>query len=167
MCILDYFLREHIIHELHYKGHFGHDKTLALVLSNYYWPKLSSQVSSFIKRCIIYQRSKGELTNSGLCTPLSIPNIPWLDVNMDFILGFSFIQQVMGLIYIIVGIFSNIGHFIRYHKTMNAFCIAHIYFKRWFTCKESLCLLFWIEIQSLYATSERVYGETWHLFNFL
>jgi len=71
---------------------------------------------------------------------------------MDFILGFSFIQQVMGLIFIIVGIFSNIGHFITYHKTMNGLCIATFTLERWFTCKESLCLLFWIEIQSLYAT---------------
>ena len=36
LCIPDSSLREQIIRELHGEGHFGRDKTLALVSSDYY-----------------------------------------------------------------------------------------------------------------------------------
>ena len=36
LCVLDCSLREKILQELHGEGHFGLDKTLALVSSDYY-----------------------------------------------------------------------------------------------------------------------------------
>lgn len=87
LCILVCSLREHIIRELHCDGQFGLDKTLALVSTDYYKPKLLGQVFSFMMRCVMCQRSKVSLSNVGLYTPLPAPNAPWLDVSMDFVLG--------------------------------------------------------------------------------
>lgn len=86
-CIPDCSLRQHIIRELHNKGHFGQDKTLALISSDYYWPKLTSDAAHYVERCYVCQRSKGVLTNAGLYTPLPVPEGPWFDVSMDFVLG--------------------------------------------------------------------------------
>jgi hypothetical protein len=53
LCISDSSLREQIILELHGEGHFGRDKTLALVSSDYYWPKLTSDVARYVEQCYI------------------------------------------------------------------------------------------------------------------
>lgn len=89
LCIPDCSLREQILWELHGEGHFGLDKLLALVSSDYYWPILTRDVACYVEHCFICQNSKGFLTNAGLYTPLPIPNTIWLDVNMDFVLGLS------------------------------------------------------------------------------
>lgn len=62
LCIPYCSLREQIIRELHSWGHFGRDKTFALISSDYYWPKLTSDV----ERCYVCKQSKGVLTNAGL-----------------------------------------------------------------------------------------------------
>jgi hypothetical protein len=85
-------LWEHIICELHCEGYFGCDKILALVSTDYYWPKLPGQVFNFVKRCIVCQRSKRALWNAGLYTSLPVPDAPWLDVSIDFVLGLSYTQ---------------------------------------------------------------------------
>jgi hypothetical protein len=101
LCIPDNSLREQIIRELHGEGHFGRNKTLALVSSDYYWPKLTSDVIRYVERCFICQRSKGALTNAGLYTPLPVPNGPWLDVSMDFVLGLPNRQSNMDSIFLV------------------------------------------------------------------
>ncbi|XP_022857650.1 uncharacterized protein LOC111378650, partial [Olea europaea var. sylvestris] len=90
LCISDCSLRQQIISELHNEGHFRRDKTL---------------------------RSKGALTNVGLYTPLLVPEAPWFDVSMDFVLGLRRTQQAMDSI-LVVSITSDrdtkfISHFWR------------------------------------------------------
>ena len=51
LCIPQCSLRRAIIQEAHgggLAGHFGRDKTLALVQENFYWPKLTHDVMSFV-----------------------------------------------------------------------------------------------------------------------
>ncbi|KAE8655338.1 Detected protein of unknown function [Hibiscus syriacus] len=102
LCIPDCSLRQQIISELHNEGHFGRDKTLALISSDFYWPKLTSDVAHYVDRCYVCQRSKEVLTNAGLYTPLPVPEAPW---------------------------FSKMAHFVACRKTMDADRIAHLYFK--------------------------------------
>lgn len=122
-----------IIHELYFKGHFEHDKTLALVSSCYYYPKLSSQVSSFMKRCIVCQRSKGFFflkKNVGLYTLLSVLDDSLLNVNMDFVLGLPSTQQAMDFVFVVMDRFLKISHFISYQKIINASQIIHLHFNK-------------------------------------
>lgn len=93
LCIPDCSLRPHVVHELHNEGHFGRDKTLALVSADFYWPKLTSDVTHFVGRCYVCQRAKGVLMNAGLYTPLPVPEGPWLDVSMDSVLGLPRTQR--------------------------------------------------------------------------
>ena len=83
-------MREKIIQEFHsgsLAGHFGKDKTIALVEDKYYWPKLKRDIAKYVARCRIYQVAKDHSQNTGLYTPLPIPTEPWIDVSMNFVLG--------------------------------------------------------------------------------
>ena len=89
LCIADCSFRVKIIKELHQ----GHDQTLQLVSSSYYWPIMHKEVAWFIERCRVCQLSKGKATNVGLYMLLLILTKPWFDVNMDFVLGLPRTQR--------------------------------------------------------------------------
>ncbi|KAE8655824.1 putative CCCH-type zinc finger family protein [Hibiscus syriacus] len=93
--------QEQIISELHNEGHFGRYKTLALISSDFYWPKLTSDVAHYVDRCYVCQRSKGVLTNAGLYTLLPVPEAPWFDVSMDFVLGLPRTQRASDFIFVV------------------------------------------------------------------
>ncbi|KAE8669996.1 putative Quercetin 3-O-methyltransferase 1 [Hibiscus syriacus] len=129
LCIPDCSLRQQIISELHNEGHFGRDKTLALISSDFYWPKLTSDLAHYVNRCYVCQRSKGVLTNAGLYTPLPVPEASWFDVSMDFVLGLPRTQRASDSIFVVVDRFSKMAHSVACRKTMDADRIAHLYFK--------------------------------------
>ena len=89
LCIVDCSFRVKIIKELHQ----GHDQTLQLVSSSYYWPIMHKEVARFIERCRVCQLSKGKATNVGLYMLLLILTKPWSDVSMDFVLGLPRTQR--------------------------------------------------------------------------
>ncbi|GJY17851.1 putative CCCH-type zinc finger family protein [Tanacetum coccineum] len=79
LCIPDCFLREKVVAEQHALGHFGRNKSIALVEGKYFWPKLKRDVTRHVERCEVCQRSKGVSTNARLYTPLPVPSSPWID----------------------------------------------------------------------------------------
>lgn len=132
LCIPDCSLREKVVAELHSLGHFGRDKSIVLVESKYFWPKLRRDVTRHVERCQVCQRSKGVSTNAGLYTPLPVPSCPWNDVSMDFVLGLPCTQRRKDSIMVVVDRFSKMAHFIACRKTMDASNVADLYFKEVF-----------------------------------
>jgi hypothetical protein len=91
LCIPRSSIRLNLIKELHsggLGGHFGMDKTIALVNYMYFWPNFNKDVRNFVEGCRIFQLAKGKSQNTRLYTPLTVPKGPWEDVSMDFSLGF-------------------------------------------------------------------------------
>ena len=68
-------------------GHFGRDKSLALVANRFFQPRMKPNVTCYIERCQECQRAKGGSTNAALYNPLPIPNSSWTTISMDFVLG--------------------------------------------------------------------------------
>lgn len=129
MCVPNCSLREKILFQLHNEGHFGRDKTYALVAAHYFLPNLMRDVHRLTDRCHICQVSKGRATNAGLYTPLPTPTSSWIDVSMDFVLGLPQTQRDMDSSLVVVDRFSKMAHFIQCPKTMDASHIAKLYFK--------------------------------------
>ena len=57
-------------------GHFGRDKTIALVEDRFFWPSLKKDVWKVIKQCRACQVGKCSKQNTGLYTPLPVPSKP-------------------------------------------------------------------------------------------
>ena len=109
MCALLFF-RLTILAEAHggaLGGHFGRDKTLALVQANFYWPKLKRDVDRLVKQCRVCHLAKTRSQNSGLYTPLPVPKAPWEDISLDFMAGLPRTQRNKDSIMVVVDRFSK------------------------------------------------------------
>jgi len=92
LCIPHGSLRELLVREPHgcgLMGHFGVRKTLEVLSEHFFWPHLKRNVERICYKCITCRRSKSKVFPHGLYTPLPIPNEPWTDITMDFVLGLS------------------------------------------------------------------------------
>lgn len=54
----------------------GHDRSIPLAEVRYYWPQFKRDVKHYVRRCYTCQTAKGHMQNTGLYTPLSIPDGP-------------------------------------------------------------------------------------------
>ena len=76
-------------HDSRVAGHFGQFKTLERIKANFYWPWMDQEVEKYVRSCDFCQRNKATRHKKyGLLDPLDIPNRPWDDISMDFIVGF-------------------------------------------------------------------------------
>ncbi|GJZ58937.1 retrotransposon protein, putative, ty1-copia subclass [Tanacetum coccineum] len=105
LCIPECSLRFEIIKETHeggLGGHFGRDKTVALLKDRFFWPKMTKDVNHYILRCRICHLAKSTSHNTGLYTPLPVPSAPWEDVSMDFVMGLPQTQRKKDSIMVVV-----------------------------------------------------------------
>ena len=125
-------MRLSILDELHggaLGGHFGEAKTLAIVKTSFFWPKLERNNARFVKKCVVCMMAKAHGNNAGLYTPLLIPNMPWEEVSLDFVLGLPRKQRNKDSIMVVVDRFSKMAHFVPCNKSNDASYVANLYFK--------------------------------------
>lgn len=58
-------------------GHFGYEKTYAMVADRFYWPRIRKDVYKVVDRCRVYRLNKGTKNQDGLYIPLLVPNQSW------------------------------------------------------------------------------------------
>jgi len=124
--------RELLIREVHggsLAGHFGEKKTLMMLTEHYYWPGMEKDVQDVLRRCAACQMAKSHLLPQGLYNPLPVPNQPWVDVSMDFILGQPRTQKNKDSIFVVVDRFSKMAHFIPCNRTNDITHIVELYFR--------------------------------------
>ena len=99
-------------HDSRVTGHLGQFKTLERIKANLYWPRVDQEVEEYVHSCDSCQWNKAtQHRKYGLLDPLDIPNRPWDDISMDFIVG---LPESSGhtKIWVVVYRFSKMAHFI-------------------------------------------------------
>ncbi|KAF7835025.1 Transposon Ty3-I Gag-Pol polyprotein [Senna tora] len=132
LCIPNCSMRELLVIETHgggLMGHFGVDKTLALLHEHFYWPKMRKYVVSVCAKCVTCKHAKSKVQTHGLYSPLPVPSQPWVDISMDFVLGLPRSQSGKDNIFVVVDRFSKMAHFIACSKTNDAVHVADLFFK--------------------------------------
>jgi hypothetical protein len=82
-------LRTRLIQETHDSmlgGHPGREGTIALMVRQFHWPKMMSDIRKFIRNCDTCSRNKAWRDKyRGFLKPLPIPSQIWREISMDFI----------------------------------------------------------------------------------
>nr|GEX54901.1 RNA-directed DNA polymerase [Tanacetum cinerariifolium] len=105
LCIPKTSLKSQLVKEIHAKGltALGRDKTIASVESRFSRPQLKRDVGAFVKRCVVCQEGKGNAQNTSLYIPFPVPESPWVDMSMNFMLGLPRTQWEVNYVFVVVG----------------------------------------------------------------
>lgn len=96
---------------------------------HFFWSKIRRDVERHCGQCIPCKKVKSKALPKGIYTFLPVPNIPCVDVSMDFIVGLPKTKGGKDSIFIFVDRFSKMAYFIPCKKTNDASYIADLYFK--------------------------------------
>ena len=132
ICIPQGSMRDILIREAHeggLMGHFGVTKTLHILKEHLFWPKMRRDVERMCERCVTCKKAKSKVLPHGLYLPLPIPDSPWTDISMDFVLGLPRTRTGRDSIFVVVDRYSKMAHFIACHKTDDAVNVANLFFK--------------------------------------
>ena len=86
-------------------------------------------IERYCERCVTCKKAKSKVSPHGMYLPLPIPESPWTDISMDFILGLPRTRTGRDSIFVVVDRFSKMAHFISCHKTDDAVNVANLFFK--------------------------------------
>jgi len=110
-------------------GNFGIQKTLETLHENLYWSNMKRDVHKHCQQCIVYKMAKSKVMPHGLYTPLPVPDFPWIDISMNFVLGLFRTKNGKDSIFVVVDKFSKMSHFIPCKKVNDACHVADLFFK--------------------------------------
>jgi hypothetical protein len=101
-----------LIWESHYSrvvGHFGVEKTVAVLQKYFYWLKLREDVKIYIRSCNAYAIAKSTIKKKGLYTPLPTLEKPWVSISMDYMSVLPSTKHGNNCIFVVFDRFSKMA----------------------------------------------------------
>ncbi|KAF8114633.1 hypothetical protein N665_0035s0012 [Sinapis alba] len=90
---------------------------------------MRKDVEKHCSRCIVCTQAKAKNQPQSLYTPLFIPNAPWVDLSMDFVLLLPRTMRGRYSIFVVVDRFSKMPHFLACNKIDSVVNVADLFFK--------------------------------------
>ena len=124
--IKDDILRE--AHRTPYTIHPGETKMYRDLKQNFWWKRMKVDIANYVASCGICQQVKAEHKRpAGLLQPLEVPQWPWDDISMDFVVALPRSPRGKDAIWVVVDRFSKSAHFIPIRTTSSVSDLAPIY----------------------------------------
>ena len=118
-----------LCHDAKTAGHLGIEKTLELVLRNYYWPGIRAFVKRYCRTCDTCARNKSSRhAPYGHLHPLPIPEGVWDSVSMDYIVELPE-SEGHNAIYVCVDRLTKMAHFIPTTTRVTAEQTAQLFYR--------------------------------------
>jgi len=103
-------------HETKIAGHMGQDKTIELIRSNFWWPKMNKKIIDFVWSCPECKKNKAARHQPyGLSSPLKLPYAPWQSITMDFITELP-LSEGCDQLWVVIDRFTKMAHFLPLKK---------------------------------------------------
>lgn len=119
-----------LYHDLIPAGHSGQANTLALIMQNYYWPRMSEFMRCYVDGCKMCQRIKPccQRPHRPL-QPLEVPNGPWQHIFTDYI-GLLLMSQGFNAIQVVCNKSTKRAHFLLAHFTDSTAAMCNTFLER-------------------------------------
>jgi len=121
-----------MIWEAHYSraaGHFGVEKTVAVLKKYFYWLNLRQDVGKYIRSCTTCAIAKPTIKKQGLYTPLPTPSQPWESISMDYMSGLPSTKHGNDYVFVVVDRFSKMAVMAACKKNITAEATAKLFFE--------------------------------------
>jgi hypothetical protein len=126
-------LRAKILYECHdapSSGHLGISKTVHAVTQLFFWPGMQRDIIKYVRSCEACQRNKpSHQVPTGLLQSLSIPESPWTDVSMDFIVSLPKSRAGFDAIVVFVCRLTKQFHAVPMHTEDTASDVAKLFIR--------------------------------------
>ena len=120
-----YLIQMH--HEVPVAGHSGQSKTPELISRNYHWPKMRQDVERFVRNFHTCRQSKtSRHAPFGVLRPLAIPQQPWQDISMDFVMGLPRSKD-HDAIWVVVDRLTKQWHLVLWSTTVDVHDLADLF----------------------------------------
>ena len=132
LCVSDdKELKKKLLCEAHntvYTMHPGGNKMYQDLKQHYWWKVMKRDVTEYVSKCLTCQQVKAEhKVPTGLLNPLQIPQWKWDNITMDFVSGFSLMQQKHDSVWVIVDRLTKSAHFILVRIDYSVDRLAELY----------------------------------------
>ena len=114
-------------HDAPAAGHPERAKILELIAREYFWPGMRKDVERFVRNCHPCRRSKASRQSPfGILKPDPVPDAPWQDLSMDFVLGLPESKRY-DAIWVVVNRLTKLRHMVPCTSTCSSEDLADLF----------------------------------------
>jgi len=118
--------------EAHYSwavGHFGVEKTVAVLQKYFYWSNLRKDVRKYIISCTTCAIAKPTIKKQGLYTMLPTVSRPWESISMDYMSGLPSTKHGSNYVFVVIDRFSKMAIMAACKKNITVEATTKLFFK--------------------------------------